>query len=140
MHPTPTPTHSSPARVVILVSDTSFHVHNILVIPIANLYQISLKYSQGYSNYRTDTKSLQNRLFKYARPNLSFIYRTPHRNLLFCRVFVLQSRDKKSNSNTSRGDNSKSKKKPKLSFLYVTCPLVLFFITTKYHQNVPKSV
>ena len=29
----------------------------------------------------------------------------------------------------------KVKKKPKLSFLYVTCRLVLFFITTKYHQN-----
>ena len=28
---------------------------------------------------------------------------------IFCRVLVLQSRDKKSNSNTRRGDNSKSK-------------------------------
>ena len=33
-HPT------SPARVVILVGDTSFHVHNILDLPIAYLYQI----------------------------------------------------------------------------------------------------
>ena len=57
---------------------------------------------------------------------------------IFHRVFKLQSRDKK--SNTRRGDNSKSKKKPKLSFLYVTCHLVLLFITTKYHQNIPKSV
>ena len=59
---------------------------------------------------------------------------------IFRRVFVLQSRDKKSNSNTRRGDDSKRKKKPKLSFLYVTCHLVLFDITTKYHQNIPKSV
>ena len=28
-------------------------------------------------------------------------------------------------------------KKP---YLYVTCRLVLFFITTKYHQNIPKNV
>ena len=34
----------------------------------------------------------------------------------------------------------KVKKKSRLSFLYVTCPRVLFFITTKYHQNIPKSV
>ena len=29
---------------------------------------------------------------------------------IFCRVYALQSRNKKSNSNTRRGDNSKSKK------------------------------
>ena len=59
---------------------------------------------------------------------------------IFHRVFVLQSRVKKSKSNTRRRDNSKSEKKPQLSFLYVACRLVLFFITTKYHQNIPKSV
>ena len=61
---------------------------------------------------------------------------------IYQRVLGLQSREKKSsssNSNTRRGDNSKHKKKPKLSFLYVTCRLVLFFITTKYHQNIPKG-
>ena len=75
---------------------------------------------------------------------------------------MLQSRDKKSNSNTRRGDNSKSKKAevvilvrdmssgPVLHYYQISskyskecstyCRLVLFFITTKYHQNIPKSV
>ena len=110
---------------------------------------------------------------------------------IFLRVFVLQSRDKKSNSNTRWGDNYKSKKgrviilvcdtssgpglhfchynrnipkgipvteqtrnlfqtkqmertpkvrKPELSFLYATCHLVLFYISTKYHKNIPKGL
>ena len=49
-------------------------------------------------------------------PELSFLYATRHLVLfyissiikIFRKVFVLQSRDKKSNSNTRRGDNSKS--------------------------------
>ena len=36
---------------------------------------------------------------------------------IFRRIFVLQSRDKKSNSNTRRGDNSKSKKKAQVVIL-----------------------
>ena len=31
-------------------------------------------------------------------------------------------------------------RKPKLSFLYVTLRLVLFYISTKYHQNIPKDI
>ena len=41
---------------------------------------------------------------------------------------------------TQEGEITPKVKKPKLSFLYVTCRLVLFFITTKYYQNIPKSV
>ena len=29
---------------------------------------------------------------------------------------------------------------PELSFLYATCHLVLLYISTKYHQNIPKSI
>ena len=47
-------------------------IHNILIPPIVYLYQILLKYSQRYSSYRTDTKSLQYTLFNYAKHNLSF--------------------------------------------------------------------
>ena len=43
-----------------------------------------------------------------------------------------------SNSNT-RGDNSK-RKKPKLSFLHATSCLVLFYISTKNHKNIPKGI
>ena len=31
-------------------------------------------------------------------------------------------------------------KKPELPFLYMTCHLFLFCISTKYHQNIPKGV
>ena len=31
-------------------------------------------------------------------------------------------------------------KKPELSFLYTTCRLVLFYISTKYQQNIPKGI
>ena len=30
-------------------------------------------------------------------------------------------------------------RKPELYFLYVTCPLVLFYISSKYHQNISKG-
>ena len=47
--------------------------------------------------------------------------------------------DEKSISNKTKGDHSKSKK-ARLSFLYVTCRLVLFYISTKYHKNIPKGI
>ena len=31
-------------------------------------------------------------------------------------------------------------RKSELSFLYMTCGLVLFYISTKYHQNIPKGI
>ena len=37
------------------------------------------------------------------------------------------------------GDNSKEKK-PELSHLYVMCRLVLFCISTKYHENVLNGI
>ena len=42
--------------------------------------------------------------------------------------------------NSSPCTSYRRAKKPKLSFLYVTCRLVLFFITYKYHQNIPENV
>ena len=46
--------------------------------------------------------------------------------------------DTKSISNTKKRDNSRSKKE--LSFLYATHRLLLFYISTKCHQNIPKSI
>ena len=31
-------------------------------------------------------------------------------------------------------------RKAELSFLYVTCRLVLFYISAKYHRNIPKGI
>ena len=47
--------------------------------------------------------------------------------------------DTKSISNKTKGNNSKVRK-PELSFLYMTSRLVLFYISTKYHQNIPKGI
>ena len=41
--------------------------------------------------------------------------------------------------NHRRGDNSKSYKR-ELSFLYVTHRHDLFYITVKYHQNIPNGI
>ena len=58
----------------------------------------------------------------------------------------------KSISNKTKGDNSKSTRKkarvvilvcvrkPELLFLYATHLLALFYISTKYHQNIPKGI
>ena len=46
--------------------------------------------------------------------------------------------DIKSISNKTKGDNSK--RKPELSFLYATCRPTLFYIFSKYHQNIPKGI
>ena len=45
----------------------------------------------------------------------------------------------KSNSNTRRRDTPKVRK-PELSFLYTTRHLTLFYISNKYHQNIPKGI
>ena len=44
---------SKKGRVVILVRDTSSH-------PVLHFYQVPPKYSEGYSSYRADTKSISN--------------------------------------------------------------------------------
>ena len=61
---------------------------------------------------------------------------------IFQRVFDLQSRQKingLSLSNITKCDNAKVRK-AELSFLYATCCLVLFYISTKYHRNIPKGI
>ena len=84
---------SKEGRVVILVRNTSS-------CPILQFYQVPSKYSEGYSSYRADEKSIS--------------YKT-------------------------KGDDSKSKK-DRMSFLYATRRLVLFYISTKYHENILKGL
>ena len=47
--------------------------------------------------------------------------------------------DTKSFSNKTKGGNSKSKK-ARLLILHAICHLVLIYIYTKYHQNIPKGI
>ena len=53
--------------------------------------------------------------------------------------YLSYSADTKSFSNKTKGNNSKVRK-PKFSFLYATHHLVLFYISIKYHQNIPKGI
>ena len=49
----PIPLPLNPARLVILLGDTSSH-------PVLHFYQVSSKYCEGYSSYRADRKSNSN--------------------------------------------------------------------------------
>ena len=83
-------------------------------------------------------------------PELSFLYTTRHLVLfyictkyhqIFRRVFVLQSRYKKSNSNTRKGGNSKSKKKTKNKVVIHVCnmssgPVLHYYqVSSKYSKG-----
>ena len=66
--------------------------------------------------------------------------------LHFCQVSSKYSKgyfsyraDEKSISNKTKGDNFKNKEE-EFSFLYTTHHLVLFYISTKYHKNIPKGL
>ena len=57
----------------------------------------------------------------------------------YCEGYSSCRADAKSNSNTRR-EISEKVRKPELSFLYPTRHLALFYISTKYHQNIPKGI
>ena len=59
---------------------------------------------------------------------------------IYQRVFDLESGHEingLSLSNVTKGDNTK---RAELSFLYATRCLVLFYISAKYHRNIPKGI
>ena len=85
---------STKGRVVFFLRDTSSH-------PVLHFYQIPSKYSEAYSSYRAETKSI---------------------------------------SNTKQREVTQKERKPELSLLYVMCRLVMFCISTKYHQNTLKGI
>ena len=88
---------SKKGRVVFLVCDTSSHT-------VLYFYLVPSKYSEGFSSYRADTKSMDNH----------------------CQILQREITPKV--------------RKAELSFLYATLLLVLFYISTKYHKNIPKGL
>ena len=107
---------SKTVRIVILVCNTSSH-------PVLHFYLVKSKYSKWYWSYRADTKSNSNtrrrdnskskkaRVIilvrnRWSRPLLHF-YQVSSKYSEGYSCYVV---DMKSNSNTRRGDNSKSKK------------------------------
>ena len=74
-------------------------VRNMLSCPILQFYQVLSKYSEGYSSYGADEKSISKQ--REITPKV---------------------------------------RKAELPFLYVTHCLVLFYISTMYHKNIPKGL
>ena len=120
-------------------------VGNKLSCYVLHFYQV---YCEGYSSYKADTKSNSNtreitpkesqschscmqHVIWSCSTFLPFIIK------IFGRVFVLQSRHK---IKLKHKKKTPKVRKPKLSFLYVTRRLVLFYISTKYHENIPKGI
>ena len=133
---------SKNARVVILVRNTSSG-------PILHFYQVSSKYSKGSLTYRADTilsnitkgdnaKSKKARVVILVRntssgPILHFyqVSKKYSKGSLTYRADTILS-------NITKGDNAKSKK-DRIAIL-VRDILVLFYISAKYHQNIPKGI
>ena len=137
VHPAPPPHH------VILVGDTSSH-------PVLHFYQVSSKYHERYSSYRVDMKSNSNtrrgdnskskktRVVILVR-NMSF-----HPVLHFYQVSSKYSKGFscytiRNQIQTQDVAITQKVRKQELSFLYITRYLILFYISTKYHQNIPKD-
>ena len=114
---------SKKGRVVILVCNMSG--------PVLHFCQVPSKYSKGYSCYRVDTKSFSNKTKGYnsksknARVANLVCDMSSHSDLHFYQV--------------QRVITPKVRK-PELSILYVTRHLVLIYISTKYHQNIPNGI
>ena len=136
------------AKVVILVYDMSSG-------PVLHYYQVSLKYSNESSTYIADTKSMHNQCqiyqkeitAKVRKAELSFLLGTHctvlfysstryHQNILKGIPFTEQTRNL---FQTKQRKTTPKVRKRELSFLYATGRLVLFYISTKYHKNIPKG-
>ena len=140
---------SKKGRVVILVCDMSS-------CPVLHFCQVPSKYSKGYSSYRADEKYISNKTKeitpKVRKPELSFLYVTHHLVLFYISTnyhknipkgIQLTERTQYQWIITvkyNKRDIMPKVRKEELSFLYKTCCLVLFYISTKYHKNIPNGL
>ena len=140
-----TPKVKKKAKVVILVCD-------MLSGPVFHYCQVSSKYSKECSTYIVDTKSTHNQCqikqweitTKVRKAELSFLYyylfyssTRYHQNILKGIPVTEQTRNL---FQTKQREIIPRVRKPELSFLYVIRHLVLFYISTKYHKNIPKDL
>ena len=114
------------------------------------------KYSEGYSSYRADTISIQTKQRditpKAKKPELSFLYVTRCLVLLYIstkyhKIFQkgIQLTERTRNQciitvKYKQKEITPKVRKAELSFLYAKHRLFLFYISTKYHQNIPKGI
>ena len=82
--------------------------------PDLHFYQVSTKYSKGHSSYRAD---------KNFYADIDALVGGGHNH------FQIQQRE-----------IMPKVKKAELSFLHATHRLILFYISTKYHQNILKGI
>ena len=115
--------NSKSKNVVILVCDMSDLVHNMLSHPVQHFYEVKFEKSKEYWSYRLDMKSNSNTRRGYNSKSkkarfVILICNTSTRPVLhFYQVsskysvgYSCYTANMKSNSNTRRQDNSKSKK------------------------------
>ena len=125
-------------RVVILVYDTSSW-------PVLHNCEVSWFYSKRFSSYGADMKLHLSEVWKRE---LSFLYATHRHDLFFITVkyhdYILQGIqviELTRNCNWhDQGEITQKVWQRGLAFLYVTHRHDLFYITIKYHQNIPKSI
>ena len=85
---------------------------------------------------------------KERKADLSFLYVTCHLVLFYISTKYHQNILKgirvtertKNLFQTKQREITLKVRKPELFFLYATCHLILFYISTKYHQNIPKDI
>ena len=85
---------------------------------------------------------------KVSKAELSFLYVTAHLVLFYISAKYHQNIPKgipvteqtRNLFQTKQREITPKVRKPELSFLYKTHRLVLFYISTKYHQNIPKGL
>ena len=124
---------SKKARVVILVCNTlSRHV--------LHFYQVSSKYSKGYSCYRADRESISNTRgdnSKSKKAKVVILVRDTSSSPV---LHFYQCHKNISKGYSTYTADTKSMQNHCQIFLYATHRLVLFYICTKYHQNIPKGI
>ena len=134
-----------------------FHLTGRVTSKYTKVTLTCISWSSDYALTRNQSQTQEGKITpKVKKKPLSFLYVKCHLVLFFIttkyhqniqRVFYLHSYSKGSltysvdtmlMSNITKGDNAK--RMVELSFLYATCRLVLLYISTQYHQNIPKGL
>ena len=121
--------------------------------PVLHYYQLSSKYSKECLTYIADTKSIHNQCqrettAKGRKAELSFLYGTHHLVLFYSSSRYHQNilkgipvtEQTRNPFQTKQREINPEVRMPELSFLYTTHHLVLFYISTKDHKNIPKGL
>ena len=122
-------------HLVLFYISTKYHT-NIpkglwLTEPTRNQWIITVKYNKGRSKRGTVVILVRNT----SHPVLHF-YQVPSKYSKGCSSYradtnLFQIKQRVITPKVRR---------PELSILYATCHLVLIYISTKYHQNIPRSI